>query len=52
MKCAFCFYGKPYVAKAADFVINGISVCEEHVDMVSDQGFGRDLAIYHRDTEN
>jgi len=34
LKCAYCFYSvdhKP-IARPAEFVINGQSVCEDHVD--------------------
>ena len=45
MKCAFCVFGvEPFPDTAAEFVIDGISVCTDHVDTVSGRGFGRDLA--------
>lgn len=49
MKCAFCFYAKPFKSVTAGFIIDGIAVCEDHVDAVSGQGFGKDLyAIQNR----
>ena len=52
IKCAFCFYAAPFISKPADFTINGTSVCEDHVDDVSDQGFSRDLSILLRSQEH
>jgi hypothetical protein len=52
MKCAFCFYGDyPVQEIDAKFVIDGVSVCEDHVDKVSGQGFGRDLYAYQQEIE-
>lgn len=47
MKCAFCFLAKPFKTANAEFVIDGISVCEDHIDAVSGQGFGKDLHTLH-----
>jgi hypothetical protein len=44
MQCGYCFYGvdrKP-VSRAAEFVINGQSVCEDHVDTATTD-FGKSL---------
>ncbi len=50
MLCPFCKYAKPFVDVPAVFVIEGISVCEDHVDTVSGTGFGRDLTRLHRES--
>jgi hypothetical protein len=41
--CPFCRFSPPYFLTPAIYVIDGIGVCEEHVDAVSGQGFGKDL---------
>lgn len=51
MKCAFCFFSKPFNSTVAEFIINGISVCEDHVDNASGDGFGRDLARKNLDDQ-
>jgi len=44
MKCPFCKYAPPFIDRPADFVIYGTSVCEDHIDTASGEGFGRDLS--------
>lgn len=45
MNCAFCFYAEPFEKKPAEFVIEGISACENHVNDITGSGFGRDLMM-------
>ena len=47
MNCFFCYFGAaPFGLVPALFVVDGISVCEEHVDAVSGQGSGPDLRAF------
>lgn len=53
LNCAFCRFGQePFGNVPASFVIDGVSVCEDHVDAVSGSGFGRDLSIFIREQED
>lgn len=40
--CGYCFHSKPYQSVPAEFIINGQSVCEDHVDSASSE-FGRSI---------
>lgn len=40
--CGYCRFAKPYISAPAEFIINGQSVCEDHVDSASSE-FGRSL---------
>lgn len=51
MQCAFCTFAKPYRTVEAVMVIHGTSVCENHVDDASSEGFSRDLYNLHREEE-
>lgn len=42
MLCGYCMYASPYIKRQALFVINGQSVCEDHVDTAT-QEFGESL---------
>ena len=41
IKCALCKFAAPFVDKPADFIINGQGVCEDHVDAVGTEPFGK-----------
>lgn len=43
--CTFCFYAKPFEQVPAEFIVNGQSVCEDHVTtaMSVNPEFGRVL---------
>jgi hypothetical protein len=43
IKCGFCKFSAPYADVPAEFIIDGQSVCENHVDAATGRPFGAAL---------
>jgi hypothetical protein len=50
VRCGYCQFAHPFVGKAAKYIINGQSVCDEHVNTAT-ADFGRSLLQLQKEQE-